>query len=79
LVTIKLIELTDDRVIYEYFPEDNQKHPGKVALDLKTKERLFLKDSTEDFGKRYAAHAIKRIEEYASKKDFKDNDLVAWY
>jgi len=66
-------------VIYEYYPEDNKKYPGKIALNLKTKERIFLEDSSEDFGKRYAAHALRRIEEYNLDGEFKKEGLVAWY
>ncbi|MBY6846712.1 hypothetical protein HYI19_18130 [Clostridium botulinum] len=79
MVTLKLIELTSDMVTYEYFPEDNRNYPGKVALDLKTNKRIFLKDSAEDFGKRYAAHALRLIEEYNSNGEFKKEGLVAWY
>lgn len=79
MVTLKLVELSKDMVIYEYYPEDNKKYPGKIALNLKTKERIFLEDSSEDFGKRYAAHALRRIEEYNLDGEFKKEGLVAWY
>lgn len=79
MVIIKLIELTEDRVSYEYYPEGNKQYPGKIALDLKIKERIYLKESSEDFGKRYAFHAFKKIEEYSSNGDFKKEGLVAWY
>lgn len=79
MVTLKLIELSDDMVIYEYYPEGNEKYPGKVALNLKTKERIFLEDSSDDFGKRYASHAIKKVEEYNLNGEFKKEGLVAWY
>lgn len=78
MVTLKLIELSDDRVTYEYYPDGNKKYPGKIALDLKTKERIYLQDSSEDFGKRYAAHALKKIEEYSMNGNFEKEGLVAW-
>lgn len=52
MVIIKLIELTEDRVTYEYYPEGNKQYPGKIALDLKTKERIYLKESSEDFSEK---------------------------
>lgn len=79
MLTLNLIELSDDMVIYEYYPEDNKRYPGKVALNLKTKERIFLEESSNDFGKRYAAHALRRIEEYSLNGEFKIDGLVAWY
>lgn len=79
VVTLRLIEITSDRVMYEYFPEDKKEYPGIVALDLETKKRLFLKDSVKDFGKLYAGHALRRIEEYNSNGEFKKDGLVAWY
>lgn len=79
MVTIELIELTSDRVVYEYFPEGEKDYPGKVGLDLKTNQRLFLEDSVKDFGKRYANHVLNKIEEYNLDGDFKKEGLVAWY
>lgn len=79
MVTLKLIELNDEMVIYEYYPEDNRSYPGKVALNLKTEKRMFLEESSKDFGRRYAAHAISKIEEYNLNGDFKEEGLVAWY
>lgn len=51
MVTLKLIELNNDMVIYEYYPEDKREYPGKIALNFKTKERIFMKDSPEDFNR----------------------------
>lgn len=79
MLTLKLIELNDEMVTYKYYPEGNEKYPGKVALNLRTKEKIFLKDSSEDFGKRYASHALGRIEEYNLNGEFKKEGVVAWY
>ena len=79
MLVLKLLEINSDMVIYEYYPENNKEHPGKIALNLKTKERIFLEDSKEDFGRRYAAHGLKRIEEYDLNGNFEEEGLVAWY
>lgn len=79
MVTLKLIELNNDMVIYEYYPGDKREYPGKVALNLKTKERIFMQDSPEDFNRRYAAHAMRKVEEYYLNVEFKESGLVAWW
>lgn len=79
MVTLKLIELNNDMVIYEYYPEDKREYPGKIALNFKTKERIFMKDSPEDFNRMYASHAIIKVEEYYLNGEFKESGLVAWW
>lgn len=79
MVTLKLIELNEDRVIYEYYPEGDKQYPGKISLDLKTKERIYLQESSKDFGKRYSYYAFMKIEEYSSNGNFEKEGLVAWY
>ena len=79
MVLIKLIYLSDEYVEYTYYPEKDMKAEGIVRFYRKTKERKFVKESKEDFGKRYAAHALGRIEEYQEKGSFLEEDIVAWY
>ena len=75
---IKLISLTEDEAIYEYYPEDNRNAPGIVKLMRKTGERIFVKASEDDFANMYAAHAVKRLEKYNRANEFQEEDLVAW-
>lgn len=77
MVKIELMELTSGIVRYKYFPEDSKEY-GIVMLDRKTGERHFEK-VTEDYGMKYAAHALKRVEEYRKHDDYLQKDIVAWY
>ena len=77
MVKIERLELTDKIARYRYFPEDSRKC-GIVALDRETGERK-LETMLEGYGSNYAAHALRRIEEYQKKGEFLKKDVVAWY
>ena len=77
MVRIEKMELTDQLVRYKYFPEGSEKS-GIVALNRSTGERI-LEKSLEQYGNTYAAHALRRIEEYQSAGEFIERDIIAWY
>ena len=77
MVKIELLELTEDFARYKFFPEGSEDY-GIVALNRKNGERVFEKQLAS-YGMMYAAHALKRIEEYRKKGDFLQEDIVAWY
>ena len=77
MVRIELLELTEDFAKYKFFPEDSKDY-GIVALNRKSKERVFEKQ-VAGYGTTYAAHALRRIEEYQKQGDYLIKDMVAWY
>lgn len=77
MVKIELMELTNSIVRYKYFPESSKEY-GIVMLDRKTGKRFFEK-VIKDYGIKYAAHALQRVEEYQQKDNFLQKDVVAWY
>ena len=77
MVRIELLELTEDFARYKFFPE-NSKDYGVVALDRRSRERVFEKQ-VAGYGTTYAAHALRRVEEYQEKGDYLSQDIVAWY
>ena len=77
MVRIEMIELTDEFARYKYFPENSESF-GIVKLNRMTKEREFEK-TISGYSANYAAHAIRRVEEYDAIGSFKDKDVVAWY
>ncbi len=77
MVRIEKITLTDQIARYKYFPEAS-KESGIVALNRNTGERIFEK-ALEGYDRMYAAHAIRRIEEYQKRGEFLERDIVAWY
>lgn len=77
MVRIKKLELTDSTARYEYFPEKSDKS-GIVSLNRDTGERMFEK-LAPGYGNNYAAHALRRIEEFQKNGKFVEKDTVAWY
>lgn len=77
MVRIELLELTEETIRYKYFPEQSEEY-GIVALGRKTGDRTIEKAS-EGYSANYAAHALRRIEEYQKEGDFPKKDIIAWY
>lgn len=72
MLTYILSELNGDEYIYFYYPEGNEAAPGKVGLS-KSGESRIIEESSQDFGKRYANHAMNGID------ISKESGTVAWY
>lgn len=77
MVIIHLLELTDEKVVYGYFP-NGEKNGGKVAFSRKSKEKKIL-EKADGYPNTYAFHALKRIEEYDTIGEYKEKDMIAWY
>lgn len=77
MVIIRLIELNDVQAVYEYYPEGKE-CKGKIAFNRENKERTII-EKAAGYSNTYAIHALKRIEEYNTLDDFKEEDMVAWY
>lgn len=72
MLTYILSEVIGDEYVYIYYPEGNKDAPGKVGLS-KARDKRIIEESTQDFGKRYAHHALNGI--YISR----ESGTVAWY
>lgn len=72
MLTYTLLEINGDEYIYAYYPEGNKSASGKVGLSTNGNKRI-IEESTQDFGKRYANHALKGIDIQ------KENRTIAWY
>ena len=77
MVRIKKLELTGSTARYEYFPEKSDKS-GIVSLNRDTGKRV-LEKPAPGYGNNYAAHALRRIEEFQKNGKFIENDTVVWY
>lgn len=77
MVKIELLELTENFARYKYFPESSNEY-GIVLLNRKTGEREFEK-LIRNYGTNYAAHALKRVDEYQKNGDFLQKDIIIWY
>lgn len=77
MVRIRKLELTDFVARYEYFPENSDKC-GIISLNRATGERVMEK-SASGYGNNYAAHALRRIEEFQKEGKFAEEDTVIWF
>lgn len=76
MLRLELVEITDAIVKYKYYPE-NSKEYGTVIFRRTTRERD-IENMAAGYCSSYAAHALKRIEEYCQKNYFPEKDIVAW-
>ena len=74
MVYFKLIELNEHSVIYEYYPENKRDYPGVIVIN-RNRDDIKITESEEDFGKRYAFHALRVIEH----DDFTEEGMEDWY
>lgn len=72
MLKYKLLEKIGGELVYAYYPAGNENAPGKVAISGNGQGRV-IEESEEDFGKRYAYHAIYGIDLT------KEKGTVAWY
>lgn len=72
MLTYKFLHKKENEAVFAYYPNGNEKAPGKIAFSEQGKGRI-LEESKEDFGKRYAYHAIRKID------PSKQQGTVAWY
>lgn len=77
MVQIELMGLTEKNARYKYYPEDSKEY-GIVALNRETGERT-LEQSVDGYSTNYAAHALRRMEEFQKLGNFPKKDIVAWY
>ena len=72
MLTYILSEVNGDEYIFYYYPDGNKDSPGKVGLS-KNGEKRVIQESEQDFGKRYANHAMNGID------ISQESGTVAWY
>lgn len=77
MVRIKLLELTEDFARYKFFPEGAE-DCGIVALNRISGERIIERQHA-DYGTQYAAHSLRRIEEYQKTGNYITEDTIIWY
>ena len=72
MLTYKLLNKIDGELVFAYYPEGNENAPGKVAISVNGQGHV-IEESKDDFGKRYAYHAVYGID------PTKETGTVAWY
>lgn len=77
MVTLELVSLTKEKVVYKYFPEDENDF-GIIQLNRVTKEPTLLKDDSRG-NSVYRHHAFSKIRKYDAEGNFPKTGISAWY
>ena len=72
MVRYKYLGRSAEGLLYAYYPEGREAAPGIIVITQKGSGRI-VSESKEDFGKRYAHHAIRGIDPE------RKTGTVAWY
>lgn len=80
MVTLYNIIIENDKISCNYIPEDSNR-PGKVVVNISTKEIDKVEYSDYEYGKKmYVAHVrSKLIELLESGKSFPEKVTVTWF
>ena len=79
MLDLKLIEKKKNRVIYNYYPE-NEKIFGTIEIRIDDLE--VIQANRSDYDKdtsTYLGHAIYRVSENIKNNEYPETQLVAWY
>ena len=72
MLMYEFVRETNGERVFAYYPEGNRNAPGTVVVETIGIGHV-VEASSEDFGNRYAFHAIKNID------PTKKSGTVAWY
>lgn len=72
MLTYLLLSKNKKESIFLYFPNGNKNAPGKIRIDANG-IREIVSESDDDFGRRYAYHALNDIDPN------KESGTIAWY
>ena len=77
MLRLKLIENTNSKVVYRYFPEDKENY-GTVYLDKSNGDVLDVDIAENDVFDRYMHHAVSKVTQYIERNEFPEEEIVAW-
>ena len=78
MLKFKLIENTENKAVYEYYPEGGAS-VGIVSYDKGTRSNSIVNLSTDDRHKRYALKMLAKLREFAQRGAFETDGTIAWY
>lgn len=61
MLTYRLSEINGNEYIFYYYPNGDENASGKVGISKNGNKRI-LEESPQDFGRRYANHALNGID-----------------
>lgn len=78
MLKFTLIEETDKKVVYKYYPE-NSLDEGLVSFDKESKTGSVVHLSAKDRHQIYAQKLFSKIREFANSNIFEKEGIIAWY
>ena len=78
MLILKLVKITNNVVVYNYFPENAEDY-GTIELDLVSKEFTLIKWADKYKQTMYLMHACQGLLRMWEENDFSDTRVVAGY
>ena len=78
MLTLELLELTEEYVQYKFFPEGKEDNFGIVQVNLADFNRVLIKDA-QNVHDWYRRHAWAQVERLARRGVFPQRSGAAWY
>lgn len=79
MLTLELLELTEEYVQYKFYPEGKKDNFGIVQVNRKNfKDRFILKEAV-DVSDMYRGMAMVRIDKLVQDGEFPETSACAWY
>lgn len=78
MLQLKLVENTNTKVVYNYFPEKKDLG-GTISLDKSNSEVLDVTIAENDVHDIYMHHAVSKITEFIENNNYPEEETVVWY
>ena len=79
MLTLELLELTDEYVQYKFYPEDDKDNFGVVQVDIKDHTKRFVVQNAKDVSDMYKGMALYRVSLLVKNGEFPQTSACAWY
>ena len=77
MLRLKLVKNTNSKVVYNYFPENEDKY-GTVTLDKSNGDVINVVIAENDSFNRYMHHAVSKVIKFIENNSFPEEETVAW-
>ena len=78
MLRYKMLENTEDRITYRYFPEGKELF-GSISVRKSDKAIIEQVIAPNDEFKWYFSHMYKRIRQYIDEGKYQCDGIIAWY
>ena len=77
MLQLKLVENTNSKVVYNYYPEGKESY-GYVSLDKSSGDVLEVGIAENDVHDRYMHHAVSKVASFIENNNYPETEIVAW-